>query len=146
MTHLVASRPRSGSRGTAGTVAGVALAILAAAAANTAIAALAVAAGAVGPFPPLNPASYVPLTIFGVVAGAVGWGVVRRRATNPSATLRWLVPVVVALTFIPDVGLLLTDVQPNTSVLGVGALAMMHLVTAAISVAIFLRIMPIGPR
>jgi hypothetical protein len=124
----------------------IALGVLAAAAGaavvNVLIAVLAVAAGASDGFNPLQPAAYVPLTVFGVLAGTAGWAAVRRWARRPAAVLRRLVPVVVAVSLVPDLALLGTDMQPHTTGLGVAALMLMHVATAAVTVPILARVLP----
>src|SRR5688572_23860798 len=79
---------------------GVTFAVVAAVAANTVIALLAVAAGASEEFRPLQPATYIGLTVFGVLAGAAGWAGVRRWSRRPGSVLRPLVPLVVAVSLV----------------------------------------------
>jgi hypothetical protein len=132
--------PRAG----AGRIAiGVVAAALVAAAVNAVIALLATAAGASEDFAPLQPSAYVFLTAVGVLAGAAGWAAVRRWARRPAAVLRRLVPAVVAVSLLPDLALLFTDLQPNTTGLGVAALMLMHVATAAVAVPIFARALPL---
>jgi len=126
-------------------IGGVVLAAVGAIAVNSLIAWLAIAAGAATPFMPLQPTGVITFTVIGVVAGAIGLAIIRRVSAQPRAVLRVLVPSVVALSLIPDVILLVTGIQPNTSVLGVAALMTMHLVTAVIAVSVFARVMPL-PR
>lgn len=52
------------------------------------LALLARAAGASGDFAPMHLSAYGPLTVFGVVLGAIGRAVVRRVAKNPAGLLR----------------------------------------------------------
>lgn len=106
---------------------------------NAVIAALAHALGASDDFRPLQAPSYIALTVIGVLAGAAGWAAVRRWSRRPAAVLRWLVPTVVAISLLPDLALLFTDAQPNTSGLAVTALMLMHLATAAVAVPLFAR-------
>jgi hypothetical protein len=124
---------------------GVTLAAVAAVAVNTLISLLAVAAGASEDFRPLQPATYIGLTVVGVLAGAAGWAAVRRWSRRPGAVLRPLAPTVVAVSLLPDVALLFTDMQPNTSTLAVAALMSMHLATAAVAVPAFARSLPLPP-
>lgn len=111
--------------------------------ANTVIALTARAAGASYDFRPLWPSSYLPLTVLGVLAGAIGWQVVRRRSDRPAAVLRWLIPTVVALSLIPDVAVGVNGTDPGTSWGGVGALILMHLALAAVAVPIYRRFLPL---
>ncbi len=70
--------------------------------ANTVISQLAQAAGA-DPVavPGLTVPAYILFTVVGVLVGAIGWNVIRKRAARPSALLRWLVPAVVAISLFP---------------------------------------------
>ncbi|MER6496352.1 MULTISPECIES: DUF6069 family protein [Streptomyces] len=109
---------------------------------NLVVAVLARAAGASGDFAPLHPSAYVPLTVFGVVLGAIGWAVVRRAAKNPTGLLRWLVPVLVVVSFGPDLALL-GGGTPGSGALAVAALMVMHVVVAAVAVAAYRRVLPL---
>jgi hypothetical protein len=109
---------------------------------TTAIALIARAVGASHDFKPLWPSSYLPLTVLGVLAGAVGWQIVRRRATRPAAVLRWLVPAVVALSLIPDIAVGAGS-SPGVSWGAVSALMLMHLTVAATAVVVYRRFMPL---
>jgi len=122
---------------------GVVGAAVAAVALNTAVVLLSLAAGVSSDFSPLHPATYIVLTVAGVLAGAAGWAAVRRWSRRPATVLRWLVPAVVAVSLTPDVVLLITDAQPHTSVAGVAALMTMHVVTAAVAVPFFARTLPL---
>jgi hypothetical protein len=91
----------------------------------------------------LTPPAFVSLTVIGVLAGAVGWRLITRRSARPAALLRRLVPVVLVLSFIPDV-LLLTGDAPGADLVGVLALMAMHVAIVAIAVPLFRRFMPAG--
>ena len=92
-------------------------------------------------FTPLTARAYGPLTVIGVLAGALSWRLVVRRARHPAVTLRRLVPAVVLLSFIPDAQLLLAGPEPRSTP-GTLALMTMHLAIAAIAVPTFQRLMP----
>jgi len=94
-------------------------------------------------FAPFKPSSYIGLIVVGVVAGAVGWLVVRRRAANSPGVMRLLVPAVVALSFIPDVLIGVTKSEAGTTWAGVGGLMAMHLAVAVCAVAAFSRFLPL---
>jgi hypothetical protein len=94
-------------------------------------------------FAPFKPSSYIGLIVVGVVAGAVGWLVVRRRAANSPGVMRFLVPAVVALSFIPDVVIGVTKSEAGTTWAGVGGLMAMHLAVAICTVAAFSRFLPL---
>lgn len=131
----------------AGRVAKTALAVLvaivAAAIAVSVIAAIAHAAGARHDFKPLTASAYLPLTTIGVLAGGIGWQIVRRRAAQPATMLRRLVPAVVLVSLIPDVAVGVSGSQPGTTWGAVAALMCMHVAVAAVAVAVFRRVMPL---
>lgn len=130
---------------TTSTARGVAIATVVAAlgsiVVNAVISLLAQAAGAdpvaVGG---LQPSAYILFTVVGVLAGAIGWAVIRRRAAQPAALLRWLVPTVVAVSLIPDV-----LVGFVVGWLGAAALGLMHIAVALVSVPVYHRFLPL-PR
>lgn len=109
-------------------------AILVALAANTLVALLGVAAGAGSAFEPLHFPIYGAFTVLGVLIGWVGWQLVQRRSTHPTATLRVLVPAVLIGSFLPDLVLLVLRFLPDTTVAGGVALMAMHLVVAGVAV------------
>jgi Family of unknown function (DUF6069) len=114
---------------------------VAASVANLAISLVAQALGAdTSVFDGLTPAGFVPLTVIGTIAGLVGWLVVRRIATRPSAVMRRLVPTVVAVSLLPDIGVGVTMGWD-----GAVAFGLMHIALAAIAVAVFHRFLPL-PR
>ena len=91
----------------------------------------------------LQAVHYAPLTVLGVLAGTAGWAVIRRRAAQPRAVLRVVVPAVVVMSFVPDLLLLLNA----TTVGNVVALLCMHVAIAAITVPVLARVLPLtGPR
>jgi hypothetical protein len=109
------------------------------------VALLAHAAGASADFDPLHPTAYAPLTVFGVVLGAIGWAVVRRVAENPAGLLRWLVPVLVVVSLVPDLSLL-GGGTPGSGPLAVVSLMVMHVVVAAVAVVAYRRVLPLSVR
>jgi hypothetical protein len=120
---------------------GVLAAIVLASAANTAVS---FAAQALGASPAviqgLTPQAYVFLTAVGVIVAAVAWALIRSKAARPNAVLRKLVPIVVAVSLVPD--LLLFGI-PGASPVGVVALMLMHVVVAAVAVPIFQKVLPL---
>ena len=107
---------------------------------NTLVAQIALAAGASEDFTPLTPGAYGFFTVVGVIAGLVGWLLIRRRA-NAKATLRWLVPAVLIVSLIPDILVGFSD-REGVSWGAVVALMVMHLVVTAAAVVSFSRWMP----
>ncbi|WP_217238209.1 DUF6069 family protein [Streptomyces sp. AC555_RSS877] len=143
---MTATSPQTSD--SAGRTAGaLALAVAAAAVgsgvANSAIALTARAAGASDDFEALWPSVYLPLTVLGVLAGAIGWHMVRRRAGDPAAVLRWLVPTVVILSLIPDIAIGVSDSAPGVSWGGVTVLMLMHVAVAVVAVPVYRRFLPL---
>lgn len=117
---------------------------------SLACAAIAAVVGAIATIPsefsPLTPGAYLTLTTIGIIAGMIGWEIVRRRAANPAAVLRVLVPVVVLLSLVPDVMLGVSESSPGTTWPGVIGLMLMHLAVAAVAVASFAKFLPLAHR
>ncbi|WP_043662787.1 DUF6069 family protein [Streptomyces xylophagus] len=117
---------------------GVLAAIVVASAADTVLALLALAAGAPDDFQPLKAPSYIFLTAVGVVAGAVGWAILRKVSQDPQALVRWLVPTLVVVSFVPDFLL-----YGDGGATGVGALLLMHVAVATTAVFTYRKVMPL---
>jgi hypothetical protein len=141
----VTSTPAARSSGLA-VAAGVLAAAVLAVAVNALIAMIAHAFGAAEEFQPLQFGSYAFLTVAGTLIAAAGWAAVRRWTRRPSAVLRWLVPAVLAVSFVPDLALLGSDAQPGTSGFAVVALIVMHVNVAAVAVPAFRRVLPLPDR
>lgn len=122
----------------------LAAAVAVAGIANTVIALVAVALGASGSYAPLTPPVYLAFTVVGVVVGYLGWRLVRSRAGRPARVLRVLVPVVLVLSWIPDVILAIAQFIPGTSLTGALALGLMHAVVVAVAVPVYARIAPVA--
>lgn len=105
---------------------------------NAVVAAVAVRAGADPGFGPLTLPAYASFTIIGIVVGWFGWRLVERRAANPRRVLVMLVPIVLVLSFIPDVLLLTLQFIPGTTVGAVVALMVMHVIVVAVAVPAYL--------
>lgn len=108
---------------------------------NTAVAQIALAAGASEDFTPLTPGAYGFLTVVGVIAGLIGWLVVRR-APNAASKVRWLVPTVLVLSFVPDILVGFSE-RAGVSWGAVVALMAMHVVLTVTAVATFSRLLPL---
>ena len=100
--------------------------------------------GASDEFVPLTAGPVVMWTLVGAVVGAVGWRLVVTRSARSRAVLTSLVPTVLVLSLVPDVALLVSDSVPGQTTAGVGALMVMHVVTAAVVVAACRKAMPAG--
>jgi hypothetical protein len=110
---------------------------------NAVVATAAHALGASHDFQPLQPSAYVPFTVFGVLAAAAAWAIIRARSTRPARVLRVLVPAVVLVSLVPDIMVGATAGQPGTSWGAVVALVVMHLVVAAVAVPAYQRLLPL---
>jgi hypothetical protein len=132
------------TRSTPLTVAGgLVLAAVLAVAADAVVAAIAHGAGASHAFRPLQPATYGGLTVVGILAGAVGWALIRVRSSSPRRLLRTLVPAVLVLSFIPDVLVAASASMPGTSWGAVAALMGMHVLVAAVAIPVYVRVLPL---
>ncbi|WP_328502720.1 DUF6069 family protein [Streptomyces sp. NBC_00457] len=125
-------------------IGGLLAAIVASSVVNAIIAVIAHAAGASDDFRPLKTPSYVSFTLLGVLIGALGWSIVRKMSADPDALLRKLVPIVVVLSFIPDLAMPVSDYQPHADSTGVAALIIMHITTAAIAVFAYRKVLPVS--
>jgi hypothetical protein len=133
-------RPRSSGAVVAG---GVLAAIVVSVALNAAVAAIAHAAGASRAFQALEFPAYSSLTIIGIAVATAAWAIIRARASHPRRLLRLLVPAVLAISLVPDV---LVGAQGATAGVSWGAviaLMSMHLIIAAVTVPILLRVLPV---
>ncbi|MEU9171997.1 hypothetical protein AB0D34_30085 [Streptomyces sp. NPDC048420] len=74
-----------------------------------------------------------------------GWAVVRRLSKHPAGLLRWLVPVLVVVSFAPDLSLL-GGGTPGRGPLAVAALMVMHGVVAVVAVAAYRPVLPLPVR
>jgi hypothetical protein len=119
-----------------------AVATVAALVGNSVVAQVAGASGVSEAFQPLTVAAYGFLTVVGVLAGLVGWLLVRRTA-NAAATFGWLVPTVLVVSLVPDVLLGFSD-RAGVSWGAVVALMLMHVVVTIVSVATFARLLPVS--
>ena len=117
------------------------VAITAALIGNTVVAQVALAAGASEEFQPLTAGAYGFFTVIGVIAGLVGWLLIRRTA-NAAATLRWLVPTVLVVSLIPDILVGFSD-RAGVSWGAVVALMVMHIVVTVAAVGTFSRLLPV---
>ena len=105
------------------------------------IAAIAHGAGAYSDFQPLTFGGLIGPTVVGLLIAVVVWELVRRRAGDPVAVMRRLVPIVVVLSWVPDVVLGVTrragaSHVAHTTWGEVAALMVMHLFVAAIGLGL----------
>jgi hypothetical protein len=126
---------------------GILLSVLAAgvlaAIVNVIIGIAARAAGADSALGGMSVPAEISFTIIGVLIGAAGWAFIRRVAKRPGRVLAVLVPLLLVVSFIPDlaIGAQLSTAAAWTAVVG---LVIMHVVTIAIAVPVYRRFLPIG--
>jgi H+/Cl- antiporter ClcA len=125
--------------------AAVAAAVLVGDLVSMVIARMAHGAGVSQSFAPLHFATYTSLIVLGVIGGAVGWQLLRTRATYPRRLLARLVPLVLLLSFVPDVLMGITKAETGTTWGGVLALMAMHIVVASAAVGSYLHFLPVRP-
>jgi hypothetical protein len=87
----------------------------------------------------------------GLLTAVVAWELVRRRAGDPAAVMRRLVPIVVVRSWVPDVVLGATHRAGTSHVAHttwgeVAALMVMHLFVAAIGLGLFSQLLPLQRR
>ena len=109
------------------------------------ISAIAHAAGVAHSFSPLQPATFTVLIVVGVLAGGLGWQLVRTRTARPAQLLSRLVPAVLLLSFIPDLLVGITGGLHATWG-GVAALMCMHVAVAAAAVTSYSLFLPAGSQ
>jgi hypothetical protein len=88
-------------------------------------------------FGPFHFSSYAPLTVLGVVAATIGWGILVHLTSVPRWVLRRAAVVVTVALLIPDVAIL-----PGNPDGGVATLMVMHIAIAVITYASLLRVAP----
>ncbi len=115
------------------------------------IAAIAHGAGAYSDFQPLTFSGLIGPTVVGLLIAVVVWELVRRRAGDPVAVMRRLVPIVIVLSWVPDIALGATHREattqlPHTTWGEVAALMVMHLFVAAIGLGLFSQLLPLRRR
>jgi hypothetical protein len=88
-----------------------------------------------------NPGSTAFLTVIGVGGAAYVYSWVRRRGGDPRPAFVRFALLALLLSFIPDIGLLLSG-QPGATATSVPVLMSMHVVAAAIAVAVLTRVPP----
>lgn len=112
----------------------VAVAAVAASVANLLVLAVALLLEFAPGFRPLAVAPIVFLTVLGVVGAGVVYAFLDQRTDAGNDLFRTVAIGVLVVSFVPDLALLAFD--PAATVLGVLALAVMHVVVAAICLAI----------
>lgn len=111
-----------------------AVAVAAAVLANAVVVLAADAAGITPEFQHLSLPRVVVLSAAGAVGATAVYAALRRYVDRPGRTFVRVAAIVLAVSFLPDVGLLLND--PAATVPGVVVLMAMHVVVAAVSVTL----------
>ena len=101
------------------------------------------ALGASTEFKPLTPQAYIFLATLGYLIGLAGWSFIRAKFRRPAFVLSRVVPVVLVLSFIPDLLVLAFHALPGTTLGGVIGLMVMHLVVAAAAIPAYRRALPV---
>lgn len=84
-----------------------------------------------------------PLTVFGVLAAAAAWAIIRARSARPDRLLRTLAPVILIVSLVPDIMVGVSDSRPGTSWGAVIALMVMHVAVAAVAIPAYQRLLPL---
>lgn len=114
-----------------------AVAVVGSALANAALLAVVLASNLVAPFMALSYPPVVFLSAVGAVGATVVYGLLARRGGNYDRTFRRVAVAVLLLSFIPDIGILVGD--PSATLHAVLVLMVMHVVVAAICIAVLTR-------
>lgn len=140
MTAATVTRPRTTTSRIV--IAAVTAAVLTSAV-NAAIALIAVALGATATRQ-LTPGVDIAFSVLASVVGAIGWTIMDRRTADPRRVLRVLGPAVLLVSFIPDIALGVATVA-STGIAPILALALMHVTTITIAIAVYARVLPLKP-
>jgi hypothetical protein len=93
-------------------------------------------------FVPLNGyGTIVPLTVIGVAGAAVVYALIMRYSRNPIRLFLRVAVAALALSFVPDISLLIFTV-PGASPISVGVLLLMHVAAFLVSVGMLTRFVP----
>lgn len=106
------------------------------------VAAIAHAAGVSQDFQALQVGTFSFFVVVGVLAGATGWQLIRRRAADPARLLGRLVPAVLVVSFVPDV-LLHVAGAAHATWGAVTALMVMHVLVAVVAAAAYHLLLPV---
>jgi hypothetical protein len=95
------------------------------------------------PDPAFMPLTLMPpiiFTIVGVLGAVIVFALVARFARNPIPLFRRIALITLAVTFIPDILMLITGFNPGTNLANVLVLMLMHVVAWAITVGMLTRL------
>ncbi len=117
------------------------LAILASVGANVATRYIAGMFLAIPPeFEPLHYRDIILLTAGGVTGAVLTFAAVSRLARRPLQLFRRVSVVALVLSFVPDIGLMVSQAMPGTTGMTVSLLMLLHVVAAVVSVGILTRL------
>ena len=113
------------------------LALIASIGANVVVQMVAVGLFEISPeFRPLWPLQFIGFTTAGVIGAVVIFAIVTRLSEQPVRLFQRIAIGVLLVSFLPDLALLFTKAVPGTSAPAVGALLLMHVLTAAFAVGL----------
>ncbi|RQP09516.1 MAG: hypothetical protein EAS51_11500 [Microbacteriaceae bacterium] len=98
--------------------------------------------GAGEDFPPLQPQAYLAFATAGTLIAIGGWVLIVRFVARSARLLRVLVPVLLVLSFVPNIVVAVTGTLPGSSPVAALALVLMHPVVAGAAVFAGRRIAP----
>jgi hypothetical protein len=102
-----------------------------------------IAVAVLRPDPAFLPLTLMPpiiFTIVGVLGAVIVFALVARFARNPIPLFRRIALITLAVTFIPDILMLITGFNPGTNLANVLVLMLMHVVAWAITVGMLTRL------
>lgn len=105
---------------------------------------LATALGISPAFMPIQPISVAIFTFIGVLGAVVAFAIVARVSRRPARTFVWVAAIALVLSLIPNVGLALNPAgAPFVGITptAMAALSVLHVIAAAVSVGLLLRLM-----
>lgn len=84
-------------------------------------------------FMPLQTPAFVGLTFIGLLGAVITFAIIGRLSRRPVRTFQIVALIVLLLSFLPDIGLLVTG-APGATLPGILVLMLMHVIAAAIAV------------
>lgn len=121
----------------------IAIVAIAAGVVNAVLALIGTSLGANGPG--VQPLPYISLTVIAAIGGAIGWHLINRFAPHPGRVMRWLVPTLLAVSFVPDIAIGIAT-GTGDGWLYAGVLMLMHVATITIAILTYRRFMPLTDR
>ena len=93
----------------------------------------------------LQPIAFLSLTVVAAIGGAVGWHLIDRFTKRPGRVMMWLVPLFLAISFVPDV-LVGATTGTGAGWLYAAILMVMHVTTITVAILTYRRLMPLSDR